>query len=531
MDTSMTDSTSVVSQIHFRTVSPTDIPACYDIEKASYPSDEAASKSALQYRQHHAAPYFRCAVLGDEDDGKIVGYICSTRCREFNHESMSVHDFSGPFLAIHSVVVQEEYRNQGIAQAMMKDYIDAMQDMDDGVEKLVLLAKSNLLGFYVQCGFSVVRPSSIMHGKDMWYECQLELKPLYESYPCWILDSFAEKAGHGNPAAVVLLPSGTDIDKEETIAWMEVAAKEFGLAETAFIWPKDEDEDIVIEEVNGGKKEEGHSSADEEKENPDKGQVASYNIRYFTCNGTQIDLCGHATLASAAVLFQTLPFKIKNAASIVFEAKKDLLQVTPFIEGSNAWNSGGSAIKANMNFPRKSLKEITTAADRSAVVKMLKAAFHMEETAEHILYLGVDQDGGDVLVELTRDFFLGIGYGNINYSALLEWDGYSRGVILCCREEPAPEQGHDDEDSAASHVEVVDFLSRFFGPKAGINEDPVTGSAHCTLAPYFASKLEKTALIGKQLSEREGIVSCVVDEDRVSIIGTAVTTVRGSLSI
>jgi predicted PhzF superfamily epimerase YddE/YHI9 len=430
-------------------------------------------------------------------------------------------------LAIHSVVVQEEYRNQGIAKAMMQDYIEAMKLMDDGVEKLVLLAKSDLLGFYVQCGFSVVAPSAIVHGKDVWYDCELKLdKSEQEGYPCWILDSFAEKAGSGNPAAVVLLPSGTDIDNQDTIAWMQVVAKEFNLPETAFIWPMDTDESVV-QEVDGEKH--GDEDKSDEEQETDNGQLVTYNIRYFTCNGTHVDLCGHATLASAAILFQTLPFKIKNDASIVFEAKKDLLKVTPYVEGNHMWRRNGSSIKVKMDFPKKSLIEMTAAADRSAVLSMLKAAFHMEQTAEHILYLGVDEDGGDLLIELTRDGFFNLGYDNINYSALMEWDGYSRGVILCCREPPPSHEEH--EEAEEEHEEVVDFLSRFFGPKAGINEDPVTGSAHCTLAPYFANKLNKSTLIGKQTSERGGMVQCVVEEERVSIIGTAITTMRGSLCI
>lgn len=154
-----------------------------------------------------------------------------------------------------------------------------------------------------------------------------------------------------------------------------------------------------------------------------------------------------------------------------------------------------------------------------------------DELEEHVLYLGVDEDGGDLLVELSRDYFLSIGYDYINYSALLEWDGYSRGVILCCQEEESLLVSNGQESEDENEEYVVDFLSRFFGPKAGINEDPVTGSAHCTLAPYFASKLDKSTLIGKQMSQRGGVVTCVVEESRVSIIGTALTTVRGSLCI
>lgn len=529
----MSSSSDILSQVHFRTVSPTDIPACFEIEQESYPADEAASKSSLQYRQHHAAPYFRCAVLGDEDSGKIVGYICSTRCREFTAHAMNIHDTSGPLLAIHSVVVQQDYRHQGIAKAMMKDYIQAMQEMNDGVDKLVLLAKSNLLGFYVQCGFSVVKPSSIVHGQDVWYDCELTLEGSQDQgYPCWILDSFADKAGSGNPAAIVLLPSGTDVEEQETIAWMEMVAKEFNLAETAFMWPKDdiEKEQEEILEKEGDSHSENSGSV--KRETMDSGRFASYYIRYFTSNGTQVDLCGHATLASAAILFQTR-FKGRHDAEVVFEANKDVLKVTPYLEGRKASSDRpNKCTKAKMDFPRKALEELTVASDRSSALNMLKTAFGMPEISDHVLFLGLDEDGGDLLVELTREGFLSIGYDNVNYYSLLEWDGYSRGVMLCCREEPpVVDEEQEQEGSDSGEEVVVDFLSRFFGPKAGINEDPVTGSAHCTLAPFYANKLNKTNLIGKQMSERGGIVECIVEEDRVSIIGTAITTVRGSLFI
>lgn len=151
--------------VRFRPCRPTDIPACAAIEAASYPAAEAAPKSALQYRQHHCSRYFRCAVVaadgGDGDDrDAVVGFVCSTRCRAFTHESMGgAHEATGRLLAIHSVVVREEFRGRGIATRMLRDYVRAVlrEDNDeDPPEKLVLLAKANLLAFYVDCGFQVM---------------------------------------------------------------------------------------------------------------------------------------------------------------------------------------------------------------------------------------------------------------------------------------------------------------------------------------------------------------------------------------
>lgn len=173
---------TVASQVRFQTCRPTDIPACYAIEAASYPAAEAASKSALQYRQHHCSRYFRCAVLNggggggggvvmegeasnnnnnnnnsDRDRDEVIGFVCSTKCHSFRHESMSVHEASGRLLAIHSVVVAEKYRRQGIATLMVKDYIQTiLAEDEDPPEKFVLLSKAHLLGFYVNCGLQVM---------------------------------------------------------------------------------------------------------------------------------------------------------------------------------------------------------------------------------------------------------------------------------------------------------------------------------------------------------------------------------------
>ena len=149
------------------------------------------------------------ASLGDDEDREVIGFVCATRCHEFKHESMTTHHSEGPLLAIHSVVVTEEYRRMGIATAMLKDYVTEMRSMpDDGVQKLVLMAKKNLLSFYVDAGFSVIRPSTIVHGKDQWYELELDLTAHKSTgSPYSVVDAFAnvDAPGSGNPAAVVML--------------------------------------------------------------------------------------------------------------------------------------------------------------------------------------------------------------------------------------------------------------------------------------------------------------------------------------
>ncbi len=165
----------IVSRLNFRRPTPKDIPRCYEIEAASYPADEAASLQSLYYRQENAGPYFQLCTIpsSDNTDETIIGFVCSTRCTEFTEESMSQHTRSGKLLAIHSVVVEEQYRGQGIARTMLQKYVNNIkQQQNYGINSMVLLAKKHLLGFYVQCGFQVNRPSPIVHGKELWYELE-----------------------------------------------------------------------------------------------------------------------------------------------------------------------------------------------------------------------------------------------------------------------------------------------------------------------------------------------------------------------
>jgi len=179
-------SDNILLQITYRAPTLGDMPDCFAIESASYPADEMASLEKLTYRQSHAGDYFQCAL----HENKIIGFVCGTRCDQFEEESMSTHTPTGPYLAIHSVVVQEEYRRQGIATAMLQEYLKTIRkqqggnSMDDPeIKSIVLLAKSNLLGFYVQCGFQVIRPSPIVHGQELWYDLEQKLQPKIRSQP------------------------------------------------------------------------------------------------------------------------------------------------------------------------------------------------------------------------------------------------------------------------------------------------------------------------------------------------------------
>jgi predicted PhzF superfamily epimerase YddE/YHI9 len=181
-----------------------------------------------------------------------------------------------------------------------------------------------------------------------------------------------------------------------------------------------------------------------------------------------------------------------------------------------------------MDFPPKPAKELTTRDDRSAVRNMLSNAFGDIDLEAAMLFVG-SSDLGDLLIELKPEAFSNLGYDSLNYKAFLEWDGYYRGVVICCMASDTNKNGSSSE--AANELEDVhvDFLSRFFAPKAGIDEDDVTGSAHCILGPYFAKKLKKNVVIGRQVSKRSGIVECRVSADCVTLTGSAVVTMSGRL--
>jgi len=220
--------------------------------------------------------------------------------------------------------------------------------------------------------------------------------------------------------------------------------------------------------------------------------------------------------------------------------------------------------RITMQFPTKPATEITAEEQgdaREQIVAMVQAALSIDP--EHVLYVGISKELGDLLVEVTFEAFLGIGYHGLKYDAFLHYDGYTRGVIVCCRSSQQPpasataaanataasdantassfEQQQIDADNASltsaaslSTEPATDFLSRFFAPKGGINEDPVTGSAHCALAPYFCSKIGKDKVIGKQVSSRGGLIVCrLVGEgkDEVRLTGTAITAISGTLWI
>lgn len=253
------------------------------------------------------------------------------------------------------------------------------------------------------------------------------------------VDAFTDTVFKGNPAAVVPLENWLP---DETL---QAIALENNLSETAFFVPQGDD----------------------------------FHLRWFT-PAVEVDLCGHATLATAHVLFQHLDF---SKEEIVFHARLGKLTVHR--------EKAGYA----MDFPADELK---TAAVPKALLEGLKLNV-VECYQGREDYLAVVASQREV-EEVKPDFRL---------LATLP----ARGVILTAR-------GAE-----------VDFVSRCFFPQAGIDEDPVTGSAHTTLTPYWAECLQKTELTAKQLSKRGGFLTCHLKGERVELHGQAVTYMVGEIQV
>jgi PhzF family phenazine biosynthesis protein len=259
--------------------------------------------------------------------------------------------------------------------------------------------------------------------------------------PIYVVDAFTSRPFAGNPASVCLL-------KEPAAeAWMQRVASEMNHAETAFVVP----------------------------------QSDGFGLRWFTPT-TEVDLCGHATLASAHVLWETGQLDIHDAAQ--FSTKSGLLTCTRHGYG------------IQMDFPAEPAHAATI--DSAAIVSALNLAGPPKFVGENRMDLFVEIESEEALHAVDPD-----------EGELRAFD--RRGVIV----------------TALASRSDCDFVSRFFAPSAGVAEDPVTGSAHCCLGPYWAERLGKSDLVGFQCSQRGGSVRVAVRGDRVLLQGHAVTTLIG----
>lgn len=251
------------------------------------------------------------------------------------------------------------------------------------------------------------------------------------------VDAFADRPFAGNPAAVCVLPEAADE------AWMQDVANEMNLSETAFLFQQED----------------------------------GYNLRWFT-PATEVDLCGHATLASAHILWEQGLLPSETPAR--FFTRSGLLGAM----------RKGSWIE--LDFPAEP-------PEQTAIPETLFRALGVDAqyVAKNRFDFLLEVESAETVRKITPDF---------NLLSTIP----SRGFIVTSR----------------SDSSMYDFISRFFAPAFGVNEDPVTGSAHCCLGPYWAKKLGKKALTAFQASARGGVVKVRTGEDRVYLEGQAITVMR-----
>ncbi|GJQ60164.1 MAG: PhzF family phenazine biosynthesis protein [Candidatus Scalindua sp. AMX11] len=251
------------------------------------------------------------------------------------------------------------------------------------------------------------------------------------------IDAFASEVFKGNPAAVCPLEGWLPDSLLQKIA------AENNLSETAFYVPT----------------------------------ASGFHLRWFAPT-SEVDLCGHATLATAFVIFHIVGYELP---AIRFQTRSGELVVE---------RDGESII---MDFPTRPVKDCSLPGDLSAGLR--REPIHVFSSDDYIAVF----DNEDDIVSLDPD-----------YEMLRKLD--LRGVVVTSRGESA------------------DFVSRFFAPKLGVNEDPVTGSSHCELVPYWADRLRKTKLRAKQLSKRGGEIGCELRGNRVLLSGRAVKYMEGRIT-
>ena len=256
------------------------------------------------------------------------------------------------------------------------------------------------------------------------------------------VDAFTKQAFSGNPAGVVLLNKGRS-DK-----WMLSVASEMNLSETAFLI----------------------------------GEKDSYSLRWFS-PAIEVDLCGHATLSAAHILYEE--GIVEKSELIKFVTRSGVL-TTSFVDG---W--------IEMNFPSFTAEKIVIS---NVVIQALKSEpVEMYNSGENIIAVFSNPED---IYNLSPDFNL-----------IKQLD--AQGVIV----------------TSLSDEAGFDFISRYFAPKVGVDEDPVTGSAHCNLGPYWGGVLRKDVFRAKQVSDRGGELLVRVEGERTFIRGQAVTIFSGKIHI
>jgi PhzF family phenazine biosynthesis protein len=268
-------------------------------------------------------------------------------------------------------------------------------------------------------------------------------------------DSFTDRPFKGNPAGVCVL------EKSISEQLMQSIANEMNLSETAFVVPRAE---------------------------ANVAEQSEFDLRWFTPTA-EVDLCGHATLATARVLFD--PYAVK-APAIRFFTKSGELIVSKKGE------------RLSMDFPVDLTEEVDILPDALNALGLKKAAKASKSVRMKMMVVEVEDQAAVRSVQPDFNHLLRVG-SNLGIG----------GFIVTA---PGGDGGYD-------------FISRLFAPAFGVNEDPVTGAAHTVLGPYWASRLQKSTLKAYQASARGGELELMVKGERIDLIGQAVVVMEGEITI
>ncbi len=256
------------------------------------------------------------------------------------------------------------------------------------------------------------------------------------------MDAFSSRPFAGNPAAVCILSEARDDE------WMHHVAREMNLSETAFLAPRED----------------------------------GYDLRWMT-PAVEVDLCGHATLASAHVLWEE--GHLAPDAQARFHTRSGLL----LADQADGW--------IELDFPATP-EQAAPPPSSLAEALGIRPVYTGRNRFDYIVEASSAGEVRKMKPDFTALSKLGV-----------------RGIIVTARSD-APE---------------YDFVSRFFAPGSGVDEDPVTGSAHCCLGPYWSTRLNKTAMTAYQSSARGGVVRVRLEGDQVKLSGQAVTVLRAELVV
>ncbi|KAF3967507.1 hypothetical protein ACB098_10G080300 [Castanea mollissima] len=294
----------------------------------------------------------------------------------------------------------------------------------------------------------------------------------------YVVNAFTDSAFKGNPAAVCLL------EEERDEQWLQALATEFNISMTCYLTRLTDTGSDSLKSPN-----------------------PRFHIRWFT-PVAEVELCGHATLAAAHTLFSS---GLVNSNIIEFVTLSGILTAKKFLEIKTSDTSDvqngevQECFLIELNFPTVPAIDVNSA-EVSSISSALNGASVIDIkkiTSSDALFVVLPS--GESVIEIQPEF-----------DAIRKCPGL--GIIV---------------SGAAPSGSGFDFYSRIFWPKLGINEDPVCGSAHCTLAPYWSQKLGKCDLVAYQASARSGVLNIHLDEQnqRVLLRGKAVTIMEGSLLV